>query len=294
MYVYIYIYIYIYMTMGCTIQPCTPAHRKVCLFEYHPQKDVNGVATISRLLTLVGLFCKRALQNRPIFSKETYNTSCTWHCKHHPQKDVNVLKLPIVACFCLSVPTESRFVWDLPTESCSYFKVTHRICLKLQSYPQKDVNVLMLPTEFFFFSNYPQKTVIVWVHPQKRVSLKKYPQKTEKGLGLPIYEVKPIYIYMCIFMYMYVYIYTYIYKYVYTYLHIYTCIYIHMYTYIYLYIYICIHIYIYTYIHIYTYVQPIANRVAQNLENISQNLQFSTRHTRIIIIYHSYNIITKF
>ena len=32
-----------------------------------------GVATISRLLKSIGLFCKRALQKRPIFSKETYN-----------------------------------------------------------------------------------------------------------------------------------------------------------------------------------------------------------------------------
>jgi len=32
-----------------------------------------GVATISRLLKITGLFCKRALQKRPIFSKETYN-----------------------------------------------------------------------------------------------------------------------------------------------------------------------------------------------------------------------------
>jgi len=32
-----------------------------------------GVATISRLLKIIGLFCKRTLQKRPIFSKETYN-----------------------------------------------------------------------------------------------------------------------------------------------------------------------------------------------------------------------------
>jgi len=32
-----------------------------------------GVATISRLLKIIGLFCKRVLQKRPIFSKETYN-----------------------------------------------------------------------------------------------------------------------------------------------------------------------------------------------------------------------------
>jgi len=31
------------------------------------------VATTSRLLKNIGLFCKIALQKRPIFSKETYN-----------------------------------------------------------------------------------------------------------------------------------------------------------------------------------------------------------------------------
>ena len=33
----------------------------------------DGVATINRLLKIIGLFCKRALQKRPIFCKETYN-----------------------------------------------------------------------------------------------------------------------------------------------------------------------------------------------------------------------------
>ena len=32
-----------------------------------------AVASISRLLKIIGLFCKRALQKRPIFCKETYN-----------------------------------------------------------------------------------------------------------------------------------------------------------------------------------------------------------------------------
>jgi len=35
--------------------------------------NTYGVATISRLLQIIGLFCKGALQKRPIFSKETYN-----------------------------------------------------------------------------------------------------------------------------------------------------------------------------------------------------------------------------
>ena len=36
-----------------------------------------GVATISRLLKITGLFCKRALAKRPIFSKERYNFTVT-------------------------------------------------------------------------------------------------------------------------------------------------------------------------------------------------------------------------
>ena len=32
-----------------------------------------GVATMSRLLKIMGLFCKRALQNRRYSAKETYN-----------------------------------------------------------------------------------------------------------------------------------------------------------------------------------------------------------------------------
>ena len=96
--------------MWCTLQPCTPAVGNMCLLEYHPQKDENVVATTSRLLTLEGLFCKKALRKRPIFCKETYITSCTWHCNHHPQKDATFVKLPIEDYFCLSVPTESHFV----------------------------------------------------------------------------------------------------------------------------------------------------------------------------------------
>jgi len=48
--------------------------RKVVVIHIY-ERDVSyyGVATMSRLLKSIGLFCKRALQKRPIFSKETYN-----------------------------------------------------------------------------------------------------------------------------------------------------------------------------------------------------------------------------
>ena len=39
----------------------------------------------------------------------------------------------------------------------------------------------------------------------------------------------------------------------------------------------------YIYICIYMYTQPIADRVAQNLQIMSKNFQFSTKHTRILM-----------
>ena len=41
-----------------------------------------GVATISRMLKNIGLFCKRDLQKRPIFCKETYIFKHPTHRSH--------------------------------------------------------------------------------------------------------------------------------------------------------------------------------------------------------------------
>ena len=41
-----------------------------------------GVATISRLLKIIGLFCKRALYKRLYFAEETYNFKEPTNCSH--------------------------------------------------------------------------------------------------------------------------------------------------------------------------------------------------------------------
>ena len=43
---------------------------------------VYGVATMSRLLKIIGLFCKSALQKRLYSAKETYNSKVSTHCSH--------------------------------------------------------------------------------------------------------------------------------------------------------------------------------------------------------------------
>jgi len=46
----------------------------ISIHNQYPHAAVSdGVATISRLRTIIGLFCKRALSKRRYFAKETYN-----------------------------------------------------------------------------------------------------------------------------------------------------------------------------------------------------------------------------
>ena len=53
---------------------CVREHAWRCGFRV----SLHGVATISRLLRIQGLFCKRALQKRLYSAKETYNFA--WRC----------------------------------------------------------------------------------------------------------------------------------------------------------------------------------------------------------------------
>jgi len=54
---------------------------------------VYGVATISRLLTIIGLFCNRALKRRPYSAKETYTFKEPTNRSHptHTLSDSHIL-----------------------------------------------------------------------------------------------------------------------------------------------------------------------------------------------------------
>jgi len=51
---------------------------------------IYGVATISRMLKNIGLLCKRDLQKRPIFCKETYIFKHPTH-RSHPIVDTIII-----------------------------------------------------------------------------------------------------------------------------------------------------------------------------------------------------------
>jgi len=61
-----------------------PMRRRVKMQRVHFDSSAYwyGVATISRMLKNIGLFCKRALQKRPIFCKETYIFKHPTHRSH--------------------------------------------------------------------------------------------------------------------------------------------------------------------------------------------------------------------
>ena len=69
-----------------------------CLWKYQMQLHctIYGVATISRMLKNIGLFCKRALQKRPVFCKETcifkHPTNRSHPIAMHESYDLSLLK----------------------------------------------------------------------------------------------------------------------------------------------------------------------------------------------------------
>jgi len=52
---------------------CVCACVRACIRVYIIDSPIYGVATISRLLKIIDLFCKRALEKRRYSAEETYN-----------------------------------------------------------------------------------------------------------------------------------------------------------------------------------------------------------------------------
>ena len=79
--------------------------------------------------------------------------------------------------------THRKSLWVLPTESCFCFKVTHRKISKLHSHPQKDVFVLMLPTEKRFVFKLPTENRDWLSLPSKGGFFEKVPTEQRERLG---------------------------------------------------------------------------------------------------------------
>jgi len=77
-YIYVYTHTYIYMHIKMVITIHKYKHNS-----YDSPSSWYGVATISRLLQIICLFCKRALQKRLYSARETYNFKEPTNRSHH-------------------------------------------------------------------------------------------------------------------------------------------------------------------------------------------------------------------
>jgi len=76
------------------------------------KEGAYGVATISRMLKNIGLFCKRALQKRPIFCKETYIFKHPTH-RSHPILEVTYrILLPLFLGLNIVVSAHGLSTWN--------------------------------------------------------------------------------------------------------------------------------------------------------------------------------------
>ena len=86
-------------------------------------RDLHRVATISRPLKIIGLFCKRALWKRPVFSKETCNLKEPTN-RSHPITELqrNLLKRVLTVVDELSTFIAARNTHDVSKEAYKYVK----------------------------------------------------------------------------------------------------------------------------------------------------------------------------
>jgi len=81
---------------------CDVSHMNASCHLCEGTDDFYGVATISRLLKIIGLFCKRALQKRRYSAKETHNFKELTN-RSHPISHMNAKMFSITYDECKDV-----------------------------------------------------------------------------------------------------------------------------------------------------------------------------------------------
>jgi len=117
-----------------------------------------GVATISKPLKIVGLFCKRDLQKRPIFCKETCNFKeppNRSHPMHRYKEYMSVhLYIDIYACVCPSIIyryeecMSLHLFIDIHACVCPYIIYRHKECMSWYLYI--DIHACVCPYNIWY------------------------------------------------------------------------------------------------------------------------------------------------
>jgi len=206
------------------------------------------VATISGLLKMVGLFCKRALSKRLYSAKETYNLKESTNRSHpihiHKQALLIIQKAASTAHIDVFQRNESLFVVriDIHTQIYLYVYYTNVFVYEYTYiYIYLNMNILMHMYVYMYIYIYvythKQKYAYTYIHIRTEMIL--------LSESLDNTKFHKIHADWCIYCHVFTICIPHMHVYVYNYRSIY--IYIHTYMYICIYIYIYIHTYIYKY-----------------------------------------------
>jgi len=93
----------------------------------HPVPITYGVATISRLLKIIGLFCKRALEKRPYSAKETYHFKEPTN-RSHPITSSGLYRGESVCvymylCVCVQYMYVYKYIYVYKYKACAHTHV---------------------------------------------------------------------------------------------------------------------------------------------------------------------------
>jgi len=165
------------------------------------------VATISRLLEIIGLFCKRALQKRRYSAKETYNlkgpTNHSHRIAYAALRDTLIEEPMMYLCGNLV-----SIQWLVRGAVCDHHSIIFRY-----KYVYTQINMYIYIYIHIFICMYIYVSVGMYV------------------CNAYVFSYKYIYINTYIYVYINVHVYIYIYKYIYIYTHLYIYIYIYIYIY---------------------------------------------------------------
>jgi len=245
-----------------------------------------GVATISRMLKNIGLFCKRDLQKRHIFCKETYIFKHPTNGSHPIAHNVFLHRLYVymflgfdtlyVCCHMFShtpymlhtpCPWHPMCMYVFDT-LCKYIYfdtlcvlphvLTHSICV---AHPMSLTPYACV----YVFTPYVCRRMSDAPYIAHPMSVAGGNVRRQKGQGL-LHTPDILYIRICI------YVYTYMCICIYVYIHICICIYVHTPDILYICIYVYIHICVYVSVYIHVYIGHVRRQKGQGLLHATRSL----------------------
>ena len=152
----VYIVVYLSVCLSVCLSVYLSVYHSVCLSE-----SVYGVAMISRLLQMIGLFCKILSLLQGSFAKKTYNFEEPTN-RNHP------ISICLSVCLCL------WFSVRVTVSICVYTRLYIQIQIYIYTYTHTHVHIyvhIIYKHMFMYTYLYTYMTKIAWACPRSVLSL---------------------------------------------------------------------------------------------------------------------------